>query len=1389
MWQNKRKDSAIVSLALLLALATTPMAAPLFVSTPVLAQSATNSPAFPLPETVAEGTTVRIDGSMNLAAINQSLRRGFENQFSGTNVEVAANGTDVALQGLLDGSVDIVAMARGLTPQEQAQGLEQVVIHREKIAIIVGAENPFQGSLTDTQFARIFRGRITDWSQLGAPAAPIRFIDRPETSDTRNTLRTYPDFKVARFATGANATQIDEDNTAKIVAQLGNDGISYAMAHHVSQQPSVRVIPLNNTLPDDPKYLFSQPLVYAYRQNPTPQVASFLGFTLAAPGQTAIAEGRTAEAEAIAKGESQALFLADPTPVEEPVAQQPVETTPIPTEQIPLWWLLLPTAVIAGLLAWIFRSRLWATEASNQPEALPENQAPIVTDNTIVSPPVNKPIGETISHNGAGTGSAIAASVTDTSTDDKVISENITSSNYTEIDSYDLSESPWDIEAPAAVVNTSYPQMSDVPKVTPQPDVPVPAEEPNIAVPGNLTPEQDQSVLNETAVAGGVTAGGSVVSQMENGHDTTESSNSPEIVPEVQPPINENNNSLPTFSDIPEDKLNVVADEAEPMEMPEETEDLATGVVNEPLLEVDGERNLTLQPRNAQWAYATWHISETCQQSLQTRGFSQLALRLYDVTDLDLSNQTPVFIQHYELEPGAVEIYVAIPQSGRDYIAEVGYVTPDERWVTITRSPRVRVLDTPPTDTTDELFLNVNDESSLQLKPRNAEWAYATWFIGEASQQVLQSYGISQLALRLYDVTDLDLSYQTPVFIQHYELEPGAVEIYVAIPQSERDYIAEIGYMTSGDRWATITRSPRVRVFNLPVTDTTDELLPDVNDGSSLQLKPRNPEWAYATWFIGEASQQALQTHGISQLALRLYDVTDIDLSYQTPESIKQYELEPGAVEIYVEIPQSERDYIAEIGYVTSGDRWVIIARSPRVRVFGLSVTDATDEPLPEVEGERNIILQPRNAQWAYVTWYIAEIWQHALQASGISELALRLYDVTDIDLSYQTPESIKQYELEPGAVEIYVEIPQSERDYIAEIGYITSGDRWVTIARSPRARVFGLSVTDTIDEPPLEVDGERNITIQPRNAQWADVTWSISETCQQAIQSRGVTQLALRLYDVTDLDLSYQTPEFIQHYELQPGVEAHEVEIPQSERDYMAEVGYLTEDERWVTITRSQRVRIFNLPVTNNIDETTPTADETFVELSPTNNESHIIFKSRTAKWAYTTWYISETHKQVLRDAGISQLSLRLYDVTDIDLSYQTPQLLQQYECEGITSDRYVAIPTSERDYMTEIGYIKPGEHWETIARSKRVRVFSRPQADFWFVADAELIIHGATEPGATVTIGGNPITLKSDGTFHLRIPFSEDLIDYMMTAIAANGQQSQTIHKQFSQEQSHST
>jgi hypothetical protein len=71
-----------------------------------------------------------------------------------------------------------------------------------------------------------------------------------------------------------------------------------------------------------------------------------------------------------------------------------------------------------------------------------------------------------------------------------------------------------------------------------------------------------------------------------------------------------------------------------------------------------------------------------------------------------------------------------------------------------------------------------------------------------------------------------------------------------------------------------------------------------------------------------------------------------------------------------------------------------------------------------------------------------------------------------------------------------------------------------------------------------------------------------------------------------------------------------------------------------------------------------------------------------------------------------------------------------------------------------------------------------------FWLVADAELIVYGATEPDATVTIGGRPIKLNPDGTFRYQMSFQDGLIDYPIMAVAADGEQNRSIHMKFTRE-----
>jgi hypothetical protein len=74
---------------------------------------------------------------------------------------------------------------------------------------------------------------------------------------------------------------------------------------------------------------------------------------------------------------------------------------------------------------------------------------------------------------------------------------------------------------------------------------------------------------------------------------------------------------------------------------------------------------------------------------------------------------------------------------------------------------------------------------------------------------------------------------------------------------------------------------------------------------------------------------------------------------------------------------------------------------------------------------------------------------------------------------------------------------------------------------------------------------------------------------------------------------------------------------------------------------------------------------------------------------------------------------------------------------------------------------------------------MLARPEAErgFWFVLDAELIVYGATEPDATVTVQGRNVALRPDGTFSLRflLPDGTQVID--ATALSADGVFRKTI------------
>jgi hypothetical protein len=64
-----------------------------------------------------------------------------------------------------------------------------------------------------------------------------------------------------------------------------------------------------------------------------------------------------------------------------------------------------------------------------------------------------------------------------------------------------------------------------------------------------------------------------------------------------------------------------------------------------------------------------------------------------------------------------------------------------------------------------------------------------------------------------------------------------------------------------------------------------------------------------------------------------------------------------------------------------------------------------------------------------------------------------------------------------------------------------------------------------------------------------------------------------------------------------------------------------------------------------------------------------------------------------------------------------------------------------------------------------------------FWFHLDAELIVYGATEPNSRVTLQGQPVKLRPDGTFTMRFSLPDNRQIIPAVAVSPDGIEERTI------------
>ena len=243
---------------------------------------------FPPQQSVPAGTTITIDGSTSMVLINQALKAAFLQAYPDTVVNTSATGSDNGIQALLGGSVTLAALSRPLTAEEQQRGLVAVPVAKDRIAIVVGIDNPFRRGLSSNQLVQIFRGEITNWATFGGADRTIRVLNRPSVSGTHKAFQSVV-LGGNNFGTTPNIKTLVRDATTPMLQQLGVDGIGYATYGQVADQRTVRVLAIDGSTPEAEAYPFQRPLFYAYRQPADPAVKAFLGLALSEEGKTQIA--------------------------------------------------------------------------------------------------------------------------------------------------------------------------------------------------------------------------------------------------------------------------------------------------------------------------------------------------------------------------------------------------------------------------------------------------------------------------------------------------------------------------------------------------------------------------------------------------------------------------------------------------------------------------------------------------------------------------------------------------------------------------------------------------------------------------------------------------------------------------------------------------------------------------------------------------------------------------------------------------------------------------------------------------------------------------------------------------------------------------------------------
>lgn len=239
----------------------------------------------------------------------------------------------------------------------------------------------------------------------------------------------------------------------------------------------------------------------------------------------------------------------------------------------------------------------------------------------------------------------------------------------------------------------------------------------------------------------------------------------------------------------------------------------------------------------------------------------------------------------------------------------------------------------------------------------------------------------------------------------------------------------------------------------------------------------------------------------------------------------------------------------------------------------------------------------------------------------------------------------------------------------------------------------------------------DNRIVLLARDPYWGHAFWDLHpnlpvETAARHGVALNECDFTLRMYDVTDI--SFNGANAHKHFDInaQGLKNSWYVNVPEEDRAWVAEIGLKNRQGLFFMMARSNVITMGRGSVSSRTDENWMIADEDFWKIYALSGGFH-------------------SH-------GASM---------SVDMQEQMRQRLSGETSSGAVSS-FAGSPTRPK----------------------------LKQDQFWFRLDCELIVYGATEPDAEVTLAGQQMQLRPDGTFTARFALPDGIQIIEAKAISAS-------------------